>query len=861
MIVERHDELRLLGSLLDGIGTDGGRVVLIRGEAGIGKSALVDAFVDQVADEAHVLLGSCDDLLTPQPLGPIWDVSRTETSLTGSLVADDRRAVMAALLDLLSRELRPSVLVIEDTQWAGEATLDVIKYLGRRIARTNALLILTYRDTEVDSDHPLRRVVGDLPPQHLTRVHLDLLSRRAVGELLADAPFDAENVMSLTDGNPLFVTEILASGVDSVPASIRDAVLTRAQKLSKGARLALDLISVIPGGAKTFLITAMIDTSDEELAEGIQQGLLRIRGKWVSFAHELQRRAVESELSDSERVHLNALVLVSLPSETDPARLIHHAAEAGDQAAIIELAPLAARAASAVESHREAVEHFRRLRPYVADIDPLARAEILDDWGREEYLTDSIDAVEISRQAVEVRRQVGDERSLARSLSFSARTEFGNNLVTESTLRNAREAVEILEATGPGPDLARSLGVNAFLTWIDDEGSETVLDMAGRALSMAEDSEDASAIVETLHVKGQIQFSRGLDGGMALLEMALDRATDADLHYDEVRALRNIAGMAGDIREVQRAIDFSRRARDTAARYEMRVIETDAQSMYAEFLMWTGDWSAAKDAATDVLGSNEFADALGWRVIGTILAREGKPGAKDALERMWVAVQGANILTALDPSAAALAEYMWLTGMQESEWIDRLKEILSDGIAIGTPWPSGAFMFWMWKLGLLESVPEGTLSFYRGIVEGNYQAEATFWATRGITYEQGLALMHGNDAERIEAVRLFEHLGAEATAARVRHSLAEDGVKVARGISRATRDHTAGLTARQAEVLVLVAEGKTNTEIADILFVSHRTVENHVSAVLLKLDTQTRDEAVEAATELGILSETTTATT
>jgi predicted ATPase len=82
---------------------------------------------------------------------------------------------MEVLLELLSRKLRPTVLVIEDTQWADEATLDVIKFLGRRIVRSHSLLILTYRDGEVDGDHPLRQVIGELPPQNLVRMHLDRL--------------------------------------------------------------------------------------------------------------------------------------------------------------------------------------------------------------------------------------------------------------------------------------------------------------------------------------------------------------------------------------------------------------------------------------------------------------------------------------------------------------------------------------------------------------------------------------------------------------------------------------------------------------------------------------------------------------
>lgn len=167
MLLEREAELRLMADLLAGVGSSGGKAVLVRGEAGIGKSALVRDFVEKHGDEAFVLFGSCDDLLTPQPLGAFWEIAREETTLSQPLEKGDRRAVMGILLDLLSRGLRSTVLVIEDTHWADEATLDVIKYLGRRIARTSGLLLLTYRDGEVDYDHPLRQVIGELPPEVL----------------------------------------------------------------------------------------------------------------------------------------------------------------------------------------------------------------------------------------------------------------------------------------------------------------------------------------------------------------------------------------------------------------------------------------------------------------------------------------------------------------------------------------------------------------------------------------------------------------------------------------------------------------------------------------------------------------------
>ena len=174
-------------------------------------------------------------------------------------------------------------------------------------------------------------------------------------------------------------------------------------------------------------------------------------------------------------------------------------------------------------------------------------------------------------------------------------------------------------------------------------------------------------------------------------------------------------------------------------------------------------------------------------------------------------------------------------------------------LVLGRPWPSGSFAFWMWKLGLLKAVPDGFDDFYRWITTGEYRRAAQFWHEKEIPYEEGLALMHGDEAEQVQAIRIFEDLGATAAANNVRRSLAQHGARVPRGKSLATRDHPAGLTARQAEILQLLALGLPNTRIADELFVSHRTVENHVSAILMKLDVATRDAAVATARIRGIL--------
>jgi hypothetical protein len=262
MILERDVELALLRMLLNDLGSSGGRVVLVRGEAGIGKSTLVAEFVKAAAETAHVVEGTCDDLLTPQPFGPIWDIARADSSIADTLAADDRRGVMDLLLDLMSRRLRPTVVIVEDTQWADEATLDVIRFLGRRIARTNSVLILTYRSGEVDADHPLRQVIGELPPHNLVRMQLNRLSTNGVASMLANTALDPDEVMALTEGNPLFVSEVVASGVDQVPLSIQDSVLARASKLSSEGRRVLDLVSVSPGGSERTLVEQILGPAD-----------------------------------------------------------------------------------------------------------------------------------------------------------------------------------------------------------------------------------------------------------------------------------------------------------------------------------------------------------------------------------------------------------------------------------------------------------------------------------------------------------------------------------------------------------------------------------------------------------------------
>ena len=537
MILERDAELAQLQQLIADLRDDGeptgARVVLVRGEAGIGKSTLVNRFLRDSRDHVHTLLGACDDLLTPQPLGPIWDIARHEPHLTQPLVNEDRRGVMEAVLDLLSRPLRPTVLVLEDTQWADEATLDLIKFIGRRVARTNSLLILTYRDAEVDADHPLRQVIGELPTQSLVRMSLNRLTANAVISMIDEGPFDIDQVLSLTRGNPLFVTEVLASRDDVVPLSVKDAVLARARKITPGARRALDLVSVVPGEMERSLLDEATSPTEEQLNEAVRQGLLRVTVDTVSFPHDLQRRAVEGSLSDTDRRRLNQQILDLLSDASEPSRLVHHAREADNVSALVEFAPRAARAAMAIGSTAEAVAHFRTIGPYLDRIEPVNRAPILNDWATQEYYFDSPETVELFDQAIECYRSMGNVHDLARTLTMAGRAN-GVHARPAQAMEYSNEAIAILEPFGPSPEMAKALSFLAFLEFFYTDRDETVLPLVNRAIAVAEEIGDAESVTSALNVKAHLIYSRGDPAGMTLMEESLSSAQEAGDHWGEV---------------------------------------------------------------------------------------------------------------------------------------------------------------------------------------------------------------------------------------------------------------------------------------------------------------------------------------
>lgn len=853
MLVERDRELALLDDVLDELESAGGKVVLIRGEAGVGKSALVATFLERHRDDVRGLRGFCDDLSTPQPFGPFWDVAREDRSLATALEEADRRGVMEGVIELLSSRLRPTVVVVEDTQWLDDASLDTITYVGRRISATSGILLLTYRDGEVDYRHPLRRTIGVMSPSDIIRIRLDRLSRESVAEMIGDSGVDLDRLVELSGGNPLLVSELSAAGLEDVPLSVQDSVLARASNLSPSARQTLNLISIVPRGLEQELISELADVNEDDLSESVRLDLLRVGPEWVAFKHEITRRAVEAALRTGPRMQLNRRVMEALINAgADLSRVVHHAREAGAVEAIVEFAPRAAAVAMDNGSHEEALSHFRALEPYLHLIDESERGAIVDNWARAEFFLDNIEALDVLNVAIELHRNTGDRVALARSLTFAIRL-FELHSFPKKADDAVAEALSILEQGPRNAALAFALAQDGWLSMMRG-GYERAIELAERALDIADQCGDELTTVHALNTLGYVRYVSGDEGGLASLEEAWRRAAEAGFRLEEARALGNLAAATFEALDFTRSADYAQRAISTATALEIDSGEAYAKSLWARTLVQQGDWTRAEDIAYGLLDSIPLAQIQAKTLIGKLQARMGRPGAEAYLFEAWQLALQSGEIQHIGPAGAALAEHGWLTNSHDDELTARLAETMREAVDKAYPQPAGEIALWLSRAGELESIPDGIAEPYRLMLQGDVELAVAIWRELDAPYEVALTLTGGSHSEQLEALEILEELGAVAVAARFRQQMRQAGLSVPRGKSREARANPAGLTARQAEVLELVAEGLTNTEIADQLFLSLRTVENHVSAVLSKLGASSREEASAIGRESGLVS-------
>jgi DNA-binding CsgD family transcriptional regulator/tetratricopeptide (TPR) repeat protein len=825
-----------------------GCIALVRGEAGVGKTVLLQEFATRQRG-ARVLWGACDALFTPRPLAPLHDIARQTQGalLTAVNSGANRDEIFTAALDELERG--KALVVFEDMHWADEATLDLLKYLGRRIHRTHTMLVATYRDDEVGSRHPLRFVIGDLPRANTFRMSLSPLSEPAVVQLATRAGRPSKDLHRITGGNPLFVTEVLATVSGAVPVNVHDAVLARAARLSSAAREIAELVSVVPGKAEPWLLAqaARLDESDIEGCLSI--GMVRDEHGALGFRHELARRALEDSLSGSRRQSLHAKVLSILAQRPGiaAARLAHHADGAHSAEDVLRFAPIAAAQAASVGAHREATAHYHAALQHAESLAPDKRVQLQELLSYQCHLTGQHGrAIEIQRSVLEFWRATGQRVQEGEALRWLSRLSWFAGDTAQAN-RYCVEAVRTLESLAPGPELAMAYCDRADLE-MEAHEADSAIDSAQRAIALAELWANAEILSEALSTRGTVRLIGGDTSGWADLDRSLQLALASGIPHHVAGAYTNSAAMAVSGRQYAQA---SRYLREGLTYCEER--DLDSWSLYllayrARMRFEQGNWNGASDDAEAVLrhpSTTSISRIPALRILGHVRIRRGDPEANLPVEEARVLGGPAPELQRVGTLAAIGAEAAWLAGDQEGV-VREVQPAYQLVCQRRDPRMKGELAAWLWRVGALEHHPTDIAEPYAMEISGDWRGAARAWKDLGCPYEQATVLaMRGTESEQREALAIFEQLGAAPAAQALRKDMRAQGARgIPRGSRTSTRSNPHGLTKREAEILALLSGGLRNSVIAKRLFVSTKTVDHHVSAILTKLGVPSRAEAI-----------------
>ncbi|HSU37440.1 MAG TPA: AAA family ATPase [Propionibacteriaceae bacterium] len=853
---ERSDALKRIDDLLRE-SANGGRIGLVAGEAGIGKSSLINEFARQCGPRARVLWGACDRLVTPRALGPLHDIGRQ----LGGQLADLLRAaapqeqIFSAFLDALSgppSRPRP-VLVVEDAHWGDEATLDWLSFLGRRIDRLSALLIITYRDDEVGPSHPLRGVLASLPRARVRRVPLEPLSRDCVSEQARRAGRLPESVLQVAGGNPLLVTELLKAENGRVPDAVQDLILDRIRGLPGPAQELAHLLAVVPTRADPPLISGVI----EQVETCIAAGVLVPHGDGVSYRHELFRSAVEDSLSPLRRAELHRRVLAVLATvpNADPGRLVHHALLAGDHQAVLRYGQIAGAAAARQGAHREAARHYQAAAAYATSLPDAQRADLLERYAAEAHATGANEEALAARQdALALREQLGQAEAIAENLRWISQLAWWTGRVTQ--MREAADrALEVLAGLPPNQALAMAHVAQAQLQFRRGSLTESAA-WAERARQLAEQLGEDEIALHARITGDTARLALGDLQAWTSMEATHQSAADAGLVDPAARALGSLATVVADeLAQYAEAEELINRSLAYSSAHDLDGLYAPILGARARLRLELGDWPGALADAESVLareGATGLNAVLPLVVRGRILAARGDPEALAVLDQAERAAEGVGDLSMVIPVADARSEYFWWHGDRDRAQVQARRALALIERGDGPPYLVGRLAWRLWRAGGDER-PTRIAEPFALMIRGDWAEAAAIWAERGAVLLRIEALAGGDEAAGREALRLLDGLEATQAASHLRAQLRARGFShLPRGPRRATTANVAGLTPREVDVLTLVEQGMSNAEIAARLTLSPKTVGHHVSALLDKLGVANRGQAAAVAHRLNL---------
>jgi DNA-binding CsgD family transcriptional regulator/DNA-binding Lrp family transcriptional regulator len=894
-----------------------GHFLFVAGEAGIGKTRLLREIGANITDARRLAVGAFPQdfeavggllLGLSSELARAGDITTSEI-VRSRLLSDEtdvgdrsrnRRLVVGDLASTISNLLteRPTLLLIENLHWADELSLDVIDRLAGTLRDSSSLVIATYRSDELFPRSPLRRLRSGLlarrAAEEIRLPRLDAAQTVTMVESIlgeVQASVSIATLYERSDGIPLHIEELLAgASPDSVPETIAEAVLVQTSTLRQKTKAVVEAASVIGRSFDVDLLVAIAGTElaqvDEALRELAERNMVLPGEDAVSFdfRHALIRDAVYASVQPLRKRALHALVAEAARAAGFRDSFISdHSERALLPAQAHAHAMLAAREASRVSAHREAVQLFRRAqRTAPSGIDPAERAALHRDLAIELAAVDENEAAAAQlTAAIDLYRRIGDESSAAAVIPRLAAVQhlLGADYDTRAALID--DALARMDKLQPPASVTVRAGLLAALStaYMLDRCLDDALETGKEAAALADID---GALVERIDIDTTVGsvlvFAGRPDEGWSLLEAAIARAKDARFEAQAARGYRMMGSCSSVLVEYERAKAWIAEGLDYTANTECWNDHHYLAAHHAHILWATGDWDGAGPVAARALedgrgGITTKSTAL--IVLGYLaLGRGENESARKTFNDARRIGEDMNELQRLLPALWGLAELDLLEGQPE-----RSISLCELAYEMAEPIGDAAYIFPFLTTGVRAQLAihdrtgarawSDRVSYlvqYRKIPGMQYSiahAEGLLQLADGQTGDARAlleqALKGWEDRGRFwEGTRVLIDLAKCAVRSRRPRDaalLADKALEQARkagasslaslarevGVDHAEVD-TYPLSRRELEVARLVSSGATNRDIGERLTISPKTASAHIEHILAKLGASRRSE-------------------